>query len=148
MLGVIFLFAFGAMLFTLLFDPEDRLPLVAAVPLLATTLITGMTETWGNYVHVDCRGILRVNWAGLTRQYIAIQDITGVYRQDEVSWFGRERPYLVVESTRVQIHLGINIMYRDGGWPVQALAQIAVALAKCGAPVDESLAADAYAVTG
>ena len=65
MLGVTFLFAFGAILFTLLFDPEDRLSPIAAVPLLATTFMTGATETWGNYVHVGCRGITRVNWAGL-----------------------------------------------------------------------------------
>lgn len=147
MLGVIFLFAFGAMLLTALFDPEERLPLLAAVPLLATTFITGMTETWGNYVAVDDRGIRRVNWSGLTYQHIAIGDITEVYRQDERSWFGRERPYIVVDSPVAQIHLGINIVYRDGGWPVKALAQIAVALAQRGAPIDEALAADAYAAT-
>lgn len=147
MLGAIFLFAFGSILLTALFDPEDRLPLFAAVPLLATTFTTGVTETRGNYVAVDGRGIRRVNWSAFTYQHIAIGDITGVYRQDERSWFGRERPYIVVDSARVQIHLGINIVYRDGGWPVQALAQIAVALAQRGAPIDEALAADAYAPT-
>jgi hypothetical protein len=86
-----------------------------------------------------------VNWAGITHQYIAIAEITSVYRKDERSWFGRERPYIVVESPGEQIHLGINIVYRDGGWPVHALAQVAVALAECGAPVDPALAADSYA---
>ena len=89
-----------------------------------------------------------MNWAGLTRQYIALHDITGVYRVDDRSWFGRERPYMVVDSVHTQMRLGINLFYRDGGWPVQALAQVAIALAECAAPVDESLLADAYALAG
>lgn len=148
MLGVIFIVAFIFIAFTLLVDPEERLNPIAAAGLLSTSFITGANETWGNYVRVDCRGISRVNWAGLTRQYIALEDITGVYRIDDKSWFGRERPYVVVDSAHTQIRLGISLFYRDGGWPVQALARVAITLAQCAAPIDESLLADAYALAG
>ena len=148
MLGVIALCAFGMILFSVLFDPEERMPLAAALPLLVSTITVGVNETWANFVSVDGRGIRRVHWAGFTYQHVALGDITGVYRQDERSWFGRERPYIVIESAGEEIHLGINLVYRDGGWPVQALAEVVVALAQRGAPVDAALLADSYAVTG
>lgn len=148
MLGQISLFAFAAILFTVLFDPEKQLGLLAAAPLLLSTLVTGIAETWGNYVRVDRRGISRVNWAGLTHQRVEIGQITGVFREDGRSWFGAERAFVVVDSAQTQMRLGINIVYRDGGWPMQALSQIVVALVECGAPVDEALAADAVEIAG
>lgn len=92
---------------------------------------------------VDSRAIQRVNWVGLTHQYIAIQDITGVYREDETSMFGRERPSIVIDSENVQIHLGFGNGGAGSSWPIKGLAEAVLALARCGAPIDAGLLSNA-----
>jgi len=92
MLGWTFLFAFGAIVFTLLFDPEERISPIAAIALFAVVLPTGLNETWGNFLEVNRNSIRRIHWAGVTYQQIAIPHITSVHRDHERTWHGRERP--------------------------------------------------------
>jgi hypothetical protein len=147
MLGWIFLFAFGAILFTLLFDPEERISPIAAIALFAVVLPTGLNETWGNFLEVNRNSIRRIHWAGVTYQQIAIPHITSVHRDDERTWHGRETPVIVVDSLDGQIRLPINVYYRDGGWPLRPLAQVIVELARHAAPVDEIVLRDALDAT-
>jgi hypothetical protein len=147
MLGWIFLFAFGAILFTLLFDPEERISPLGAVALFAVCLPTGLNETWGNFLEINRTSIRRIHWAGVTYQDIPIPHITSVHREDERTWHGRVTPIIVVDSTATQIRLPINVYYRDGGWPFLPLAQAIVELARLGAPVDEIVLRDALDAT-